>query len=263
MDALCRYSRGKHKITIVNVYCQFSIPREIFVQKIEDILLGFLYKDIIILGDFNAKSSLWHCRDTDDNGEMFEELIEQHNLVVLNREGQPPTFRGRAGAESNIDVTLSRGDISNCICNWIVHDCATTSAHNVVRFNIEFNRNETDGEDENEGNNTKYNISKINNKKFVEKLKLPQIEHNCNLMELTTNLEDAIWTAIRSSAPKIKQSNKKRTPFWTDSLNKLKRRMKASRKSYRAAGDHILRAIKLQKYRSIKQQFEKELREIK
>jgi len=55
----------------VNVYCQFSIPREIFVQKIEDILFGFLYKDTIILGDFNAKSSLWYCRDADDNGEMF------------------------------------------------------------------------------------------------------------------------------------------------------------------------------------------------
>jgi len=37
--------------------------------------------------------------------------------------------------------------------------------------------------------------------------------------------------------------------------------MKSSRKSCRAAGDHILRAIKLQKYRSIKHQFEKELRE--
>jgi len=50
--------------------------------------------------------------------------------------------------------------------------------------------------------------------------------------------------------------------LWTDSLNKLKRRMKASRKNNRAAGDHVLRAIRLQKYRSLKQQIE-ELRETK
>jgi len=108
-------SRGNHKIVIVNIYCQFSLPRDVFVQKLDDIFNGFSNRDVIILGDLNAKSPLWHCPNTDENGEKFEELIEQHNLTVINKEEQPPTFRGRAGVESNIYVTLTKGYICNSI----------------------------------------------------------------------------------------------------------------------------------------------------
>jgi len=96
---------------VVNIYCQFSHPTEMFVMRLENILNAFNNKDILIVGDLNAKSPLWHCPGSDGNGEMFEELIQQFNLNIHNREGQPPTFRGRAKAESNIDVTMSRGNM--------------------------------------------------------------------------------------------------------------------------------------------------------
>jgi len=64
---------------------------------------------------------------------MFEELIEHHNLMVINKEDQPSTFRGRAGVETNIDVTLTRKNLYNCIFDWTVDAFATTSAHGVVR----------------------------------------------------------------------------------------------------------------------------------
>jgi len=50
------------------------------------------------------------------------------------------------------------------------------------------------------------------------------------------------------------------TIFWTG-LGKMKRRLKASRKNYRTAGNYELRALRLNKYRQIKQAFEKELLE--
>jgi len=43
----------------------------------------------------------------------------------------------------------------------------------------------------------------------------------------------------------------------------LKRKTKAARRSYRTTGDHELRQSRLNKYREIKPQFEKELREHK
>lgn len=256
-------SRGNYKVTIVNIYCQFSLPREIFVQKIDNIMNGMQMNNTIILGDFNAKSPLWHCTNADENGEKFEELIEQHNLTVINREGQPLTYMGRAGAGSNIDVTLAKGNICNRICNWSVDEHATSSAHNVVRFDVNDEEDKLNYEISNEDNTYNYNINKLNKKKFIDNLVLPQINRNCDLQKLTLELEEAIWRAIENSTPKKKQTNDKRKPFWTESLNRLKRKMKASRKSYRAAGDHALRSARLQTYRRIKQQFETELKETK
>jgi len=95
----------------------------------------------------------------------------------------------------------------------------------------------------------------------MEKLDLPQIEENANLDELTEKIEKVTREAITKTAPKI-NNTKKRKPFWTQNLENLKRKLKASRKSYRAAGDHELRTTRLNKYRQIKQ-FEKEIFENK
>jgi len=69
--------KGSQKITIVNIYCQFALPRYIFVQRIEDILNGFYNADF--MGDLNAKSPIWHGPGTDQHGEKIKDLIEQHN----------------------------------------------------------------------------------------------------------------------------------------------------------------------------------------
>jgi len=67
---------------------------------------------------------------------VHEELIQQLDLNIHNREGQPPTFRGRAGAESNIDIAMSRGNVYNDLTDWRVVKDATTSAHNAIEYNI-------------------------------------------------------------------------------------------------------------------------------
>jgi len=131
---------------------------------------------VVILRDLNAKSPLWHCPNTDKNGEKFEKLIEQHNLTVINKEGQPPTFRGRAGVESNIDVTLIKGYICNSTFDWIVDEHATTSAHGTVRFIIDMEKNQTNNEQLDLNNKFNYNVNKLNKKTFEESLFLPQIE---------------------------------------------------------------------------------------
>jgi len=65
--------------------------------------------------DANAKSPLWHSNVKNDRdrrrGEMLEDLMLAQNLVVYNKEGQPTTFKNRAGAETNIDVTLTTAKI--------------------------------------------------------------------------------------------------------------------------------------------------------
>lgn len=253
---------GKHQITIVNLYCQFSMPADIFVNKLETILEGFYRGNLLILGDFNAKSPLWHCPGTDGNGEKYEDIINQYQLVVHNKEDQPPTFQGRAGAESNIDITMTKGNIHRNIHEWSVLEHATTSQHGVISFYINFTQDKNNSNEQEESNKLNYSTKKLNYTKLMNKLELPQIERDVDLDDIAKKIEKVTQKAIVSVAPKTNKTNN-RKPFWTQKLDKLKRRLKASRKSYKAARDHELKIQRLNKYRQIKQEFEIELFENK
>jgi len=117
----------------------------------------------------------------------------------------------------------------------------------------------TNGNDKTETDeqNIRYNIKKLNKENFIKNLKLPEINDNCDLNNTTTKLEEAITEAITKSAPKLNRNKRKRKVFWTKNLEKLKRILKASRKSYKAAGSQELREARLNKYRLAKQNFEK------
>jgi len=91
----------------------------------------------MILGDINSKSPLWHCPETDEKGEKYEDIINLYHLVVQNKADQQPTFQGRAGVAINIDVTLTRGNLNTYINGWQVMEDVTTSQHSVIGFNID------------------------------------------------------------------------------------------------------------------------------
>jgi len=193
---------GKHQITIVNLYCQFSMPADIFVNKLETILEGFYRGNLLILGDFNAKSPLWHCPGTDGNGEKYEDIINQYQLVVHNKEDQPPTFQGRAGAESNIDITMTKGNIHRNIHEWSVLEHATTSQHGVIIFFINFTQDNNNTNEQEESNKFNYSTKIPNYTKLMNKLELPQIERDVHLDDIAAKIEKVTQKAIVSVAPK-------------------------------------------------------------
>ncbi len=69
--------------------------------------LDFLDKAInpnentLIMGDFNAKSHIWHCENQFNRGKELEEIIENNNLCVINE--QRPTY----DSGKVIDIILS------------------------------------------------------------------------------------------------------------------------------------------------------------
>lgn len=116
------------------MYVQLSDPVDHHFKKLEDILQKFHDQEILIFADCNAKSSLWHSRETDGKREVLKDLNLQRDLQIQNQPGNPPTFRGRAGAITNIDITLDTGGIASGIENWRVLDSVTISDYNVILF---------------------------------------------------------------------------------------------------------------------------------
>ena len=245
---------------LVNMYFQYCEPVEPFIVALENILNNYQNNNILIVADANSKSVLWNSKLTDARGEQLEELIFAHNLTILNQPGNPPTYRGPAGASSNIDVTLATTNLANRIKLWKVEDGQTSSDHNIITFKISL----TDGLDiveEEEEESLNYNVKKMNWEKFKSKLKLPDIRDDSNVESLAEDIQNAIYNATRKATNnKLKRTRKKGgLPYWNDNLERLKRLTRSKRRSYHAARDPTVRQIRLQNYRNAKNEYENEL----
>lgn len=105
-------------------------------------------------------------------------------------------------------------------------DGSICSDHNAIYFEIEIYKEvaaqNTGIEEEDEP--LKYNINKINKKKFESKLELPQIAIGADLDELALKIEHSKIRAIESALPPRREDKKKiTTPFWSGELDGLKR----------------------------------------
>ena len=86
------------------------------------------------MGDFNAHSTLWHCKDSNIRGVLLERFILENALTLANTPQTLPTFDGAVG-HSNIDLTLSRlADFH--VQNWRVVDDICSSDHNLLIFDL-------------------------------------------------------------------------------------------------------------------------------
>jgi len=79
-----------------------NIPSSLFEMDIED-LLGQLPPPVLLLGDLNAHSTSWGCNNMDNKGEIFEDLILQSNLSILN-DGSSTYLHPGTGSTSAIDI---------------------------------------------------------------------------------------------------------------------------------------------------------------
>lgn len=89
--------------------------------------------DIVIAGDFNAKSGTWGSDLEDRRGEYLNEWLDSLNFSVLN-DGIIPTF-ARGTQRSFIDLTICS---ANCqAANWQVHpEVETLSLHRYITFEV-------------------------------------------------------------------------------------------------------------------------------
>ena len=246
------------KFMLICSYFQYSHEITPYISRIKEICNTFNNKKIILAIDANAKSVLWHSRLTDARGELFEEAIMELNLEIVNRPGNPPTYHSRAGAKSNIDVTLASRQATDNIVNWEVTDGATISDHNLIYYGLKDpNTNTTNATEQSE---QMYNVNKINWIKFRNLISLPVLQQGQNLNAYVQHLVDNIKSAIKESSPQTKAKIKTiTTNYWNDRLEKFRRTSRSLRKSYQRAIDYNTKQYRLQLYREAKRNFEKEL----
>ena len=96
-------------ITICSVYLPPSIPID---SNEFDELIDQLPKPFVLVGDFNAHSSLWGCRDTNVKGRQIEDFISEHNLCLLNDKNHI-YLHPATGSYSSLDLTLCSPEVAS------------------------------------------------------------------------------------------------------------------------------------------------------
>ncbi|CAC5405264.1 unnamed protein product [Mytilus coruscus] len=89
-------------------------------------VLHNLSHNIVLLGDFNSRSSMWGSSTTDSNGNIIEKVIDQNNMIILN--DGTGTFQTVTGNRTQIDLTLVSASLAND-SQWSVLDDQLGSDH--------------------------------------------------------------------------------------------------------------------------------------
>jgi len=90
-----------HKtISVCSIYLS---PSSKFNSSDLDNLISQLPLPILLLGDFNAHSTLWGCSKTDLRGKIIEDLLLKHNLSILN-DGSNTYLHPATSSSSAIDL---------------------------------------------------------------------------------------------------------------------------------------------------------------
>lgn len=121
----------------MSVYLSPNEGISVFRQKlanIENAMDGF-NGEIIIAGDFNAKSAEWGATFSDTRGNEVSDVAARRDLIVLNT-GNASTFRRPGYQESVLDITLATPGIANMIEGWTVSEEYSGSDHQHVTFSI-------------------------------------------------------------------------------------------------------------------------------
>ena len=111
---------NEKKVLIGNIY----IPPNNIEQlhALDKFLENHKDENLIILGDFNARNTLWdiHCNKNNKMGTVLEDLIQRHGLYLATNvdHSYQQTVQSQYTGKSTIDLTLSRG-ISNISVNTI------------------------------------------------------------------------------------------------------------------------------------------------
>jgi len=97
-----------HKtITVCSIYLP---PSDVFNSTDFYDLLNQLPSPVLIVGDFNAHSTLWGCTKVDRRGKIIEDLITKSNLCILNN-ASTTYVHPATGSVSAIDLSMCSPDI--------------------------------------------------------------------------------------------------------------------------------------------------------
>ena len=233
-----RDSNGS-RIQIVNLYnekdqegrwtvdrCLYSLP---------------LLPNTLVAGDFNTRHQSWDptsSRNSAQEDNLYTWIEEKH-LLLRNVPNVGTFYRPHMDAPSVIDLTLTKGQLSQQELNW--HTIDIGSDHLAIGITISATASKLSTPLDTQG----YNTKKADWGLFSHSLKqmannLPDLS---NLEELATHFANIIGNAAKTSIPRSQKSLRSK-PWWTPDLRDLRRGLARAYKELHTAPDSGLEDLK-------------------
>lgn len=127
--------QDKFSTYAVSMYMDITTDINIDFRKIDNILSFTKGKCLLICMDSNARSKTWYDVITNNRGKLVEEYLTSSNLYIMNEESEHTTFDNGRG-KSNVDLTVSNGQLLSRISDWECRGEESCSDHRYLTFNM-------------------------------------------------------------------------------------------------------------------------------
>jgi ribonuclease HI/exonuclease III len=167
-------------------------------------LLDQLPKPYMVLGDFNARSTLWYENEDNPRGTMIVEVIAENDVFILDEDKNTHMSRRIGTLDSHIDLSICSTELLS-LFKWDVQTDTRGSDHYPITI--------SSIEKENTKGCPRWCINKADWPQFKE---LTDIEvNNCeNAQEALNHLKTSITEAASETIPRSKGGIRKSTPIW-------------------------------------------------
>lgn len=250
---ICKHGKGDGFVwiesgasTLVSCYLSPNEGIATFRKKLSEIenFVRNIDGEVILAGDFNAKSTEWGMNRSDTRGRELAEMAASLDLTVLNS-GTSTTFRRIGYRETIIDVTLVTSKLAKTIKEWKVMEDYTASDHQYIRFKTD---DQTKGRNpRNAGKRRKgWNVRKLDttaltksiSKKggFLLEEQTPSVSTKTAAEEVVAKTMSILEHGCNSSMPK-RSTTTNRDPvyWWTSEIAELRTEcLKLRRQAQRA-----------------------------
>ena len=207
--------------TICNIY--LNPNQQTNRQSIENIILQ-LEEPFIMLGDFNAKHTLWGDDSDDPRGRTIEAIILDNNISILNT-GQPTNFHTQTASLHAVDISLCSPQLLTGLRWSTLEDLHGSDHFPILIENIENNHLPHKP--------VKFNIKKAKWTDFKDNTLFLQNNYNMGLNDRYKNLIAHIQTAANICIPKTSSNTRtKRTPWWNGYCTQLCNERKQALRKY-------------------------------
>jgi len=214
---------GGRQIRMASVYCERNKSLSRYLGLIEEFVVGH---DCLIVGDFNARNSMWGDFINDDRGAELEDFLAKHFLNVWNDVDAGPTFVS-ANGNSYIDLALSTGGLD--VYNWRHSEYASLSDHVLVEFALDGNGGRRECV-------CRIDERRVDWWRFTETLRgrIVEVEVLLNENRVAESAErfNQICVDTVQECNLKKRGGKPSAVWWSEDLWRLKKLLRSSRRRY-------------------------------
>ena len=222
------------EIYIANFYRAPEQPNQVTYREYRKELIKTLRpyseKRLIVCGDANAANNIWGHLKSDRAGLLWEEVIGELDLVVLNTGG---ATRWDARGSNPVDISLSTINLAHRL-NWEVTDENLGSDHYFITIDLDIEIQPTIGPQN-------WQLKRADWPKFNDlcKINITENSKSDDIEQYNENITRGILESAKNSVPLSsgKAPSRKLAPWWSDDCQKAKDARKNAENEFKDTGD--------------------------